>query len=81
MADIIVKVMRNGEPVKDADVTVAVMSGAGSGKALSGIDGRAITKEKAGGPVLCYIQVKRENFAMGGGPYEVTPGEEFVIEV
>lgn len=81
MADeIIVKVMRNGEPVENADVTVMV-GGTGSGKGKADKEGKAIALKKAGDPVLAHITVKGEGFAMGGGPYEVTPGEEFILEV
>ena len=73
-----IKVMKNGKPVEDVEVTLMVADG---GKGKTNKEGKVTPAKKAGEPVLAFIRVKGDNLLQGGGPYEITPGVEFVLEI
>lgn len=78
MAQAGIRVMRNGEPVEGANVTI----GEGLKEFITNAQGRVTkTVPSDWGPIAALIIIEGEDFRMGGGPYKLERDVELLIEV
>ena len=72
------RVMRGGEPVVGAKVTI----GEGLKEFTTNAQGRVTKNVPADwGPIAAQIIIEGEGFTMGGGPYKLVRDKELLIEV